>query len=91
MDARGLTEMQRYRLGVAAADRRDWYRRLRERMDAVGWDPRCPAYQATVAAHDAAQALLVALWDTRAPVATLWGPRKSDAHRVPAAQPPPPS
>jgi hypothetical protein len=88
VDARALTEQQRYRLSVTVADHRDYYKRLRARMDAVGWDQACPAYLAAVAAQDAAQAVLVALWDTRPPVATLWGPRKSDAHRAAPVKPP---
>ena len=74
--------MQRFRLGTAAADHRDWYKRVLARMDAAGWDKRCPCYVATLAAREAAQGVCDALWETRPPVATLWGPRKSDAARL---------
>ena len=82
MDAHGLTDPQRHQLVMGLAERRDWFKRLRERMDAVGWDRACPAYLAAVAAQDAMQALLTALWDARPPLATIIGPRKAEAARA---------
>ena len=55
-------------------------------MDAVGWDRACPAYLAAVAAQDAAQAMLSAVWAARPPLSKVIGPRKSEAAR---ANPPP--
>ena len=82
MDAHGLTDPQRHQLILALAERRDWFKRLRERMDAVVWDRTCPAYLATVAAQESTQAVLAAVWAARPPLSKVIGPRKSEAARA---------
>ena len=56
-----LTTDQLNKLLIAIADRRDFFARLKERMDAVGWDQTDLTYLAVVAARDAAHAIAMSM------------------------------
>src|SRR5687768_1475705 len=64
MDAASLTAVQRHRLLLAIATRRDWLGKLRDRMDAQGWAQDDAVYVAVRRAWDATHAAIVALVDS---------------------------
>lgn len=69
MDALDLTNDQRHELVGRAADARDWYTRLLTRMEARQWRRDDPVYLAAVAAREAADALVRALYAVAYPTA----------------------
>ena len=58
-----LTADQRHRLLHAAADRRDYFGRLRDRMKATGWPADDPLFVAVCRAWDAAQEVVKLAYD----------------------------
>jgi hypothetical protein len=65
MRAADLTSKQRHRLLLTTAARRDYFARLRRRMDNIGWDHADDTYRLTVAAYEAAQAVVAAVHTSR--------------------------
>jgi hypothetical protein len=63
MDSSQLTRDQRHKLLMAVADRRDYFGKLKERMEATGWPPDDPLFVAVRKAWDAAQELVMAVFE----------------------------
>ena len=61
MDARNLTEKERHRLAMAAADRRDWCTQMLRWMDKKEWDQFSPEYQILITTRHSLQALVNSL------------------------------